>query len=95
MRKKSNFFSIHTGEANSYYPRERRAEYEKREFTPNELDTGFQILWAFNLDHLQPVELILCEKNPTFLAFILGRTILIAPERGGLNMRRGNSTKMG
>ena len=43
---------------------------------------GVSVPWAFKLDHLQPVELILFHNFSNFLIFILGSPFLITPESG-------------
>ena len=44
-------FSLLSWETNSYYPRERKAENRKREFTRNGWETGVWVPGAFKLDH--------------------------------------------
>ena len=46
-------------EANSYYPRKRRSENLKMEFSQSECEKGISVPWPFKLDHLQPFEPIL------------------------------------
>ena len=45
---------------------------------------------AFNLDHLQPFELILSQKIFNFFTFILGSQFLLPPEEKAYN-GKGNS----
>ena len=49
-----NFFTFIV-EANSYYPREGKAENGKGEFSQPECESGISELGAFKLDHLQHV----------------------------------------
>ena len=87
--KKIQFlFSIHTGEANSYYPR--------RPILRKGNSSNFQYEWewrvsvpgAFKLDHLQPVKPILFSKFNNFLTFILEANSYYPR---GLIMRKENS----
>ena len=52
-------FSIFILGANSYYPREGKAENGKMEFSQPECERGISVPGAFKLDHLQPVEPLL------------------------------------
>ena len=45
-------------------------------------DTGVSVLGALELDHLQPVKLILFQTFSIKLTFILGSPILYYPESG-------------
>ena len=54
----SNFSTFILG-ANSYYPREGKAENGKMEFSHSEQDKGILVPGAFKLDHLQPLKPIL------------------------------------
>ena len=58
-------------EANSYYPRERKTENGKMEFSQPECESGISVPGTFKLDHLQPVEPILLCKFSNFCTFIL------------------------
>ena len=58
--------------ANSYYPRERKAENGKRELSRNGWEAGVSVPGAFKLDHLQPFKPILLLKFSNFLTFLLG-----------------------
>ena len=69
VREFFQLLDLYTGEPNSYYPRGREAEKEKRES-------------ARNVDRLQPVEPILSRNFSNFPIFILGSPILITPDRG-------------
>ena len=80
VQKFFQLFDLYTGEPNSYYPRGREAEREKREFARNGWDTGVSLPWASKLDHLQPLELNLLQKISTIPTFILGLPFLITPE---------------
>ena len=66
-----NFFTFIL-EANSYYPREGKAENGKLEFSQPECERGISVPGAFKLDHLQPVKPILFPKFSNFFTFILG-----------------------
>ena len=55
LPKFSNFFTFILG-ANSYYPREGKAENGKMDFSQPECEKGILVPWAFKLDHLQPVK---------------------------------------
>ena len=74
-------FSLSCWEANSYYPRERKAENGKMEFSQPEQDKGVSVPMAFKLDHLQLVKPILFSKFSNFFTFILERPILITYPR--------------
>ena len=54
LTKFSNFFTFLLG-ANSYYPRERKAEKGKMEIFQPERESEISVPGAFKLDHLQPV----------------------------------------
>ena len=82
---------LHTGEPNSYYPRERKANNGKLEFSQPEWETGVWVPGALKLDHLQPVKPILFPKFSNFYIFILRGPILITPERERLKMGSRNS----
>ena len=69
--KFSNFFTFILG-ANSYYPREGKAENGKMDFSQPECGAGFSVPGAFKLDHLHPVKPILLPKFSNFFTFILG-----------------------
>ena len=71
---------FYTGRSNSLLPQ--WGDIGKREFTKNEWDTGVFVLGAFNLDHLQPVELILSPNFSNFLIFVLGAPISYNPLEG-------------
>ena len=73
-------------EANSYYPREGQAENGKMEFSQPGYESGISVPGAFKLDHLLIFKPILFPKFSNFFTFILGRPILITPERGRLKM---------
>ena len=80
-----NFLLFILGSPIPYFPRERgrregaEAEYEKRDLSKSEWDTGVSVLWALKLDHLQPVKLILFQYFFNFLPFILGSPIPYYP----------------
>ena len=57
-QKFSTFLPFILGGPIFYYPRERKAEYEKREFSKNGCEIGVPVPGAFKLDHLQTVKLI-------------------------------------
>ena len=73
-------FSLLYWEANSYYPREKKAENGKIEFSQPECDKRFWVPGAFKLDHLQPVKPILFPKFFQLFHFHTGRPFLITPE---------------
>ena len=73
-----NFSTFILG-ANSYYPREGKAENGKMDFSQPECERGIWVPGAFRLDHLQPVEPILFPKISNFYTFILG-PFLLTPE---------------
>ena len=79
-------FHLHTGEANSYYP---RGPIMRKGSSPNfktEWDRGFLVPGAFKLDHSKPLELKFYQKYHPTLTFILGLPFLITPEgRKGRN----------
>ena len=81
-------FDLYTGEPNSYYPRGREAEKEKRESARNGWDTGVSLLWASKLDRLQPLELNFLQKIYTIPTFILGAPFSYYPRE--LKRRKGN-----
>ena len=58
----------------------------KRESPKNRRDTGISVLWAFKLDHLKPVELILSPKFSIILIFILGSPIPYYPREWKLEI---------
>ena len=57
------------------------------EFFQSRWNTGVSVLWAFKLDHLQLVQLILFKNFYTFLPFILGGPIHYYPRE----RKEGNS----
>ena len=65
--KFSSFFTFYTGEANSYYPREGKAENGKMEFSQPGCESGISVPGAFKLVHLQPVKPILFSNLSTFI----------------------------
>ena len=60
-------FSLPCWEANSYYPREGKAENGKFEFSQPGCERGISVPGEFKLDHLQPVKQILFPKFYHFL----------------------------
>ena len=91
--KFSNFFTFILG-ANSYYPREGKAENGKMEFFQPESDTRFSVPGAFKLDHLQPVKPILFSKFSNYIfhfhtwGLFLRERIVGAADRGLENGRK-------
>ena len=77
----SSFPPFILGSPIPYYPREKKAEYEKREFTINGWDTRVSVLGAFKLDHLQPVELFLFSKLFHFPTIHTGESNSLLPQR--------------
>ena len=69
--KFSNFSPFILG-ANSFYPREGKAENGKMDFSQLECGAGFSVPGAFKLDHLHPVKPILFLQISNFSTFILG-----------------------
>ena len=84
-------FSLSYWGANSYYPRERKAENGKMEFSQPEWETRNSVALAFKLDHLQPVKLLLSQKISNFLTFILGSPFLL-PQRA--NFEKGEFSQL-
>ena len=80
LTKFSNFFTFIL-EANSYYPRERKAENGKMEFSQPEYGTGVWMPEAFKLDHLQTVESILFRKFTNVSFFIVEDQLLLPKTR--------------
>ena len=79
-------FSLSYWGANSYYPRERKAENGKMKFSQPESDTGVWVPGVFKLDHLQPVKPILFPKFYNFFTFKLGGQFLL-PQRANNGKR--------
>ena len=79
-------FSLSCWEANFYYPRERKAENGKMEFSQPECDRGISVPGVFKLDHSHPVEPILFSKFYNFFTFILGGQFLL-PQRANNEKR--------
>ena len=73
-------FHLHTGEANSYYPREPICRKGNSPNSKTGWDSGFWVPGASILDHLQPFAPFTFWKFSIFFTFILGRPILITPE---------------
>ena len=73
-------FHLHTGEANSYYPREPIMGKGNSSNFKIGWDSGFSVLGAFKLDHLQPIQPLLFWKFSNFFSFILGGQFLL-PQR--------------
>ena len=83
-------FSLSYWEANSYYPRERKAENEKRVFTTrNGWDTGVSVPGAFKLGHVQPFKPILLRNFSNFFSFILGGQLLLPQREEDWKRKRG------
>ena len=80
--KFSNFFTFILG-ANSYYPRERKAENWKMEIFQPECESWISVPGALKLDHLQPVKPILFTKFSNFFTFILGGQFLLPQSEEG------------
>ena len=80
--------------ANSYYPRGGKTENGKMEFSQPGYESGISVPGAFKLDHLLIFKPILFPKFSNFFTFILGRPILITPERGRLKMGKWNSPNL-
>ena len=74
-------FPLSSWEANSYYPREGKAEKGKMEFTQPECKRGILVLGEFKLDHLQHAKPILFNKFSNFSTFILAGQFVL-PQRG-------------
>ena len=55
---------------------------------------GF-VLWAFKLDHLQPVKKILFQIVSNFLSFILGEPIIYYPREGKEENEKWELTQSG
>ena len=86
-------FDLYTGEPNSYYPRGREAEKEKRESARNGGDTGVSLLLASKLDHLQPLELKLLQKFSAIPTFILGAPFSYYPRELKMDKVKGKEQK--
>ena len=86
-------FSLLYWEANSYYPRERKAENEKREITRNGWDPRVWVPGAFKLDHLQPLKPILFRNFSNFCTFILEGQFLLPQVEEGRKWEKGNHHK--
>ena len=72
-----HLFHLHTGEANSYYPRRPIIRNGNSSNFKTEWDRGFSVPGAFKLDHLQPIKPLLFQYFFTFSTFILGDHFLL------------------
>ena len=68
-----HLFAFHTGRSNFLLPQRKEGRKEqglkmgKRKSPKSEWNTGVSDLWAFKMDHLRPVKLILFYQISTFL----------------------------
>ena len=76
-------FSLLYWKANTYYPRERKAENGKIEFSQPECEKGFSVPWAFKLEHLQQIKPTLLPKFSKIFTFILGGQFLLPQREDG------------
>ena len=83
-------FSLLYWEANSYYPRERKAENGKMDFTQPGPGRRFWVPEAFKLDHLQPFTPIIFLKFSNFFTFMLGGQFLLPQREGGRKWENGD-----
>ena len=79
-------FHLHTGEANSYYPREPIMRKGNSSNFKTGFYRGFPVPGAFQLDHLHPIKPHLFWKFSNFFTFILGGQ-LILPQRANNGKR--------
>ena len=93
VRKYFQLFDLYTGEPNSYYPRGREAEREKRESARNGWDTGVSLPWASKLDRLRPLELNIFQKISTIPTFILGAPFSYYPRELKMDKVKGKEQK--
>ena len=82
-------FSLSCWEANSYYPRVRKAENGKMDFSQPEYGRGVWVPGAFKLDHLQPFKPILFSKFYNFFTFMLGGQFLLPQREDGWKWENG------
>ena len=78
--KFSNFFTFILEKANSYYPRERKAENRKMEISQPEVKTGDWVPGAFKLDLLQLFKLIWSQNISSFYQLSHNETFLSTSE---------------
>ena len=88
---KFSTFSLSYWGANSYYPRGPIMGKGNSHNPRKEWDSGFSVLSAFKLDHLQPFKPILSRYFYTFFTFILGSPFLL-PQR--TNYQKGEFCKL-
>ena len=81
-----HLFHLHTGEANSYYPRRPIIRNGNSSNFKTEWDRGFSVPGAFKLDHLQPIKPLLFQYFFTFSTFILGDHFLL-PQKANYGKR--------
>ena len=84
---------LYTGEPNSYYPRGREAEREKRESARNGQDTGVSLQWPSKLDHLLPFKVNFLQKISAIPTFMLGAPFSYYPRELKMDKVRGKEQK--
>ena len=94
VQKFFHLYDLYTGEPNSYYPRGREAEREKRESARNGWDTGVSLPWASKLDRLRPLELNFFQKISTIPTFILGAPFSYYPRELQMDKSKGKRAKV-